>query len=274
MNRNTLAIAAMSAMGMAMPLQASPTPINLGTRLHDLSAGSGGQVLQIDVNGDGENDLGFSYFEFAPGAQLAVVELIGLGRGLSDALDTGWPDLNASYPPVGPSNVLVEIPSGGSVISAVDAFAPGAALGGLAYNGLILDPDLLGDPSVSLFSGTRATNRDFYLGFTCRLVAGGPNHYGWVRCRLDWDGAGPIVEQWTVSAAAYESLPETDIAAGDAGAPPCVPDFDGQNGVTVNDVFVFLNAWFSGDSRADVDGQPGVSVNDIFTFLNLWFAGC
>ncbi len=58
-------------------------------------------------------------------------------------------------------------------------------------------------------------------------------------------------------------------------APPACPaDFDGVNGVDVQDIFSFLNAWFAGDVAADFDGMNGVEVQDIFTFLNAWFAGC
>jgi probable HAF family extracellular repeat protein len=55
---------------------------------------------------------------------------------------------------------------------------------------------------------------------------------------------------------------------------PCAADFDGQNGVTVQDIFAFLNAWFDGGRGADFNGQDGVTVQDIFDFLAAWFAGC
>ncbi len=56
--------------------------------------------------------------------------------------------------------------------------------------------------------------------------------------------------------------------------PTCAPDFDGVNGLTIQDIFAFLNAWFAGDPRADFNGVNGLSVQDIFDFLNAWFAGC
>ena len=43
--------------------------------------------------------------------------------------------------------------------------------------------------------------------------------------------------------------------------------------LSVQDIFDFLNAWFSNDSAADFNGN-GLSVQDIFDFLNAWFAGC
>jgi hypothetical protein len=51
-------------------------------------------------------------------------------------------------------------------------------------------------------------------------------------------------------------------------------DFNGVDGLTVQDIFDFLNAWFAGDSATDVNNADGVTVQDIFDFLNIWFAGC
>ncbi len=60
----------------------------------------------------------------------------------------------------------------------------------------------------------------------------------------------------------------------------CLADFDGINGVTVADLFDFLDAWFAQygvcttSCSADVDGLNNVDVGDLFTFLDAWFAGC
>ena len=55
---------------------------------------------------------------------------------------------------------------------------------------------------------------------------------------------------------------------------PCAADFNMTGGITVNDIFDFLAAWFAGDPRADFNGLGGISVQDIFDFLSAWFAGC
>jgi hypothetical protein len=57
------------------------------------------------------------------------------------------------------------------------------------------------------------------------------------------------------------------------GDPPCRADFNGMNGITIQDIFDFLNAWFGGSPSADFNGG-GLTVSDIFDFLNSWFAGC
>jgi hypothetical protein len=55
---------------------------------------------------------------------------------------------------------------------------------------------------------------------------------------------------------------------------PCAANFDATPGLAVNDIFAFLNLWFSGDIRADFDASGALAVQDIFDFLNSWFAGC
>jgi hypothetical protein len=54
----------------------------------------------------------------------------------------------------------------------------------------------------------------------------------------------------------------------------CAADFDGTPGLSIQDIFAFLNAWFAGESRADFDHLGGLAVQDIFAYLNAWFAGC
>ncbi len=54
----------------------------------------------------------------------------------------------------------------------------------------------------------------------------------------------------------------------------CRADINGQGGITVQDIFDFLAAWFAGGASGDFNGQGGITVQDIFDFLAAWFAGC
>jgi hypothetical protein len=65
---------------------------------------------------------------------------------------------------------------------------------------------------------------------------------------------------------------------------PCTADFD-QNGiVNIDDIFVYLNAWFSGclgsagqpcnGRTVDADADNHVSIDDLFIFIANWFGGC
>ncbi len=54
----------------------------------------------------------------------------------------------------------------------------------------------------------------------------------------------------------------------------CKANFNAVGGVTVQDIFDFLTAYFSASQTADINGMGGVTVQDIFDFLSLYFAGC
>lgn len=54
----------------------------------------------------------------------------------------------------------------------------------------------------------------------------------------------------------------------------CKANFNQLNGVSIDDLFLFLNAWFLGLPSADMDGVNGVAIDDLFLFLNAWFVGC
>jgi hypothetical protein len=54
----------------------------------------------------------------------------------------------------------------------------------------------------------------------------------------------------------------------------CYADFNKAGGVTIDDIFIYLNAWFAASEFSNV-GEPGSpNIDDIFIFLNAWFAGC
>ncbi len=53
----------------------------------------------------------------------------------------------------------------------------------------------------------------------------------------------------------------------------CPADFNRSHGLSVQDIFDFLNAWLAGDADADFNGG-GLGTSDIFDFLNAWLAGC
>jgi hypothetical protein len=57
-------------------------------------------------------------------------------------------------------------------------------------------------------------------------------------------------------------------------APPCPADFNTSGGLTVQDIFDFLSAWFAGAPAADFNHTGGITVQDIFDFLAAWFGGC
>ncbi len=55
---------------------------------------------------------------------------------------------------------------------------------------------------------------------------------------------------------------------------PCRADFNNIGGISAQDIFDFLSAWFSGSPSADFNGVNGLNAQDIFDFLSAWFTGC
>lgn len=54
----------------------------------------------------------------------------------------------------------------------------------------------------------------------------------------------------------------------------CAADFNSVGGITVQDIFDFLGAWFAGATSADFNAVGGVTVQDVFDYLAAWFVGC
>jgi hypothetical protein len=54
----------------------------------------------------------------------------------------------------------------------------------------------------------------------------------------------------------------------------CPADFGGIGVAQINDIFIYLNAWFAGNPRCNVNGDSIVTIDDIFVFINIWFARC
>jgi enediyne biosynthesis protein E4 len=52
----------------------------------------------------------------------------------------------------------------------------------------------------------------------------------------------------------------------------CSADWNADGTLNVQDIFDFLNNWFTG--RGDFNGSGDTTVQDIFDMLNAWFAGC
>jgi hypothetical protein len=54
----------------------------------------------------------------------------------------------------------------------------------------------------------------------------------------------------------------------------CPANINGYGGVTVQDIFDFLAAYFAGAPQGDFNNSGAVTVQDIFDFLAAYFAGC
>jgi hypothetical protein len=67
-----------------------------------------------------------------------------------------------------------------------------------------------------------------------------------------------------------------NTVCGDAANPiACCPaNFNQVGGVSLQDLFDFLTAWFANDPAADFNHVGGISLQDLFDYLTAWFSGC
>lgn len=95
---------------------------------------------------------------------------------------------------------------------------------------------------------------------------------------FDEDDAGPkpaglyVVGSFTTAGSGAAARSSVGIARW--GVPACPADVNGDQVVTVQDVFEFIDLWFAHDASADIDLSGDINVQDVFVYLNLWFEGC
>ena len=143
-----------------------------------------------------------------------------------------------------------------------------------------------------------SSTADFFVRFTANASGRGDITYQWHRngVPLSDIGSGSTEEYGVLNTQGWSMIIIRPTAA-DAGVYTCVlgsaecnqpisvttqpatlffcaADFNCAGGVTVQDIFDFLAAYFGGDLRANINGVGGISVQDIFDFLAAYFAGC
>lgn len=58
------------------------------------------------------------------------------------------------------------------------------------------------------------------------------------------------------------------------GTLPCPSDINRDGRLTIEDIFTFLNLWFTQFATADFDHDGQIDPVDVFNFLTSWFNGC
>lgn len=64
--------------------------------------------------------------------------------------------------------------------------------------------------------------------------------------------------------------------ANNSSTPCCYADFDKANGVAIDDLFLYLNAYFTSSPWAKIggDGTATPTIDDLFKYINAYFTGC
>ncbi len=197
--------------------------------------------------------------------------------GTSVTLYTSMPDLT-TYPQFGTGTPaqLNYPPTTGAAVGSGRSFAVGAI-----FDGYIQVPQttfyqfwLVSDDLSRLFVGDTLVvdNRSVgSAGEGTGLIALAPGRH---RIHLDYTqytGNSTLVMSYAYGAQARVTVPASVLwrAAG-----VCHADYNGVGGLSVQDIFDYLNEWFAGLLRADFNGVDGLTVQDIFDFLNVWLGPC
>lgn len=53
---------------------------------------------------------------------------------------------------------------------------------------------------------------------------------------------------------------------------PCKCDTNSSGGVTIDDLFIYFNLWFTSAPGSDFNGVDGTTIDDLFLYLNCYFA--
>ena len=166
--------------------------------------------------------------------------------------------------------------------------APGTTLQSRAMNATISEVPACADLVQITAQPQNATaapsgNASFSISVIAPTTAGGPA-YQWRKDGIDIpDTDNPVLDLEDLTAAdegAYTCIITNDcgmtesLAAWLTVTTPCIADFDHSGQTSIDDLFLFLNAWFTGSSSANVNGSQGVTIDDLFLFFNVWFTGC
>ena len=89
---------------------------------------------------------------------------------------------------------------------------------------------------------------------------------------LDVAGLTRLRDTPTIPDTGLGAAPVVDRGAYEWQALGCPADFNMDGFRTVQDIFDFLAAWFSGSPAADFNSVGGLTVQDLFDFLAAWFA--
>ena len=54
----------------------------------------------------------------------------------------------------------------------------------------------------------------------------------------------------------------------------CGADYNCDELVSIDDLFLYFNGYFTGAPAADFNGVGGVTIDDLFLYINAYFTGC
>lgn len=200
------AAAAGASMAAAHVAEAAPVHVNPVDFSISIDTSSGSQAYhQLDLNGDGVDDFELGLYRFlgfsitssttSSGSSTFTTSYFGTGSATMRGLQMGNGVLANG------SNRVQQLSSGATI-------GPG---GNFQELGRIRTASTYSFSNTNVI-GTWAPGVDGFAGLQFRI--GGQTHFGWIRLQMDVGAVTELPNRLTVRDWAYESSPDTAIAAG------------------------------------------------------------
>lgn len=107
---------------------------------------------------------------------------------------------------------------------------------------------------------------------------GGPGTYLWNDSNENVEAGspnpGPGGQTSEFGTEGLKNIYEVDTLRVSAAGTACVPDFNGDGALTIDDFIVYQTFFAIGDPSADVDGDGALTISDFITFQTLFAIGC
>lgn len=139
-----------------------------------------------------------------------------------------------------------------------------------------LQPKFSGDPRLRSSAGADGDPRtwqdnDYRLRLDSPCVDSGSTQLLQSDLLPDLNGSSPFdlasIPNTGVGPVTYKDLGAYELVL-------CPADYDASGSISTQDLFAFLNDWFSRNAASDFDHNARVTIQDLFAFLSAWFAGC
>ena len=215
-------------------------------------------VFTVGVDAYGTNGAGYSQ------GVLAAPWEFRLAYDTRMILQVGT-DGTRVYTPGGPNQIFMELKIAGDTYRA----GPTTAVGSI---GVTRNAANNTNTLAASFSPTSLGQPNLQFVVTYPGIAGQPLPMTLPASSFQFDTQVSIVRLFRTTGQDFYYFQVGNIRP--ALSPFCPPDFNLSGGVSVQDIFDFLAAWFALNPLSDFNGTGGVTVQDIFDFLGAWFQGC
>lgn len=169
----------------------------------------------------------------------------------------------------------------GPITGSYQPASPLSAFNGLSGDNLngdwtLVAADLVADPGAGIDGGEGGWIRNASLTIETVPLCHTPAGTATDACCRGTTCNAVNVGTCTGQVAGSNSLVVGSCGAGNTMATCCFADFNHDGSPSIDDLFLYLNAYFTGSPWANVggDGVAAPTIDDLFLYINAYFTGC